>query len=880
MTDQSDGLDKVWQKFMGERNPSLFSRFSGGPYRAVVRETNDPLNQGRVRVFIPDLHELAPPDKLPWAVVGYDKGGKGAGDWHNFTIGDLVWVAFERGHPYNIIVIGAADPSRIAAYPNQSIHTETPLRVRSEKEQEFQTRGAPDDFIREYLPQDNRPMSWGSKDRYGNFVIYSSVGFFPKEHKKKSAPAGTDGVSQQKFNTSEKPPVVNDPDLKYVAYQTKYGHSFILSDIGYTWDQEFKGDFNQDFKFESDRGKYLLRLYSENEPKERDQRRIEMRSRYGHKFEFRDVGWEQNRPGEYTGAFQMGDGQGRDERWFKTRTKAGFLLQAIDTGSDPVNNINIRRLLKTEVGATTEKEDQMGDDRRMWRMITPYGYKFVLDDRGSDARDPVNKEEPRGNGFMVKGVRNGRGFGIEFNEKDSMNRMMLYSPKGKTLVIDDKHEHITLCTDTSTSVSEEVTPEGRYTDNHFATTSPLTWDFEANTWHLKLDKENRYLRLKTPQQAGIESRDGDAPCGSWTESRDNDGRAVFMSRSDNLLVIRDKEEGGIHKKFIALDDNTQVIIIKNIDPNGKIQIVCPQGFVDVIAEDVRVEAEKTISMKAGREICLEAAGSQFVVRGGHVGTNTELRARDITARTLTGTHTAIQIPLHPLAPAPPGVATSCSPQRPDEMPPARLKPLPFDTEEGCAPNKVNAGPISPQIRQGGGGGGGGGGSSPPPSPPTPAPPSSFGPAPPVPFVPDPPQADDPLEPSGGCVWYGCSTLFLEEIEEFGLRLNSLVNDENVPDDLDATRYLLATTLDIARGLGGEVLKPGLNFAPLSKARYGGASLIIRVNNVPDLDQVVPVPGNPDIVEYTGDDIPFSMLEIFEIGTDEFTSVPEFPEVFP
>jgi len=1036
-----DNLGNVWGKFFAERTTDLFHRFTGY-YRAVVKETNDPLRTGRIRVLIPELHDigLKAPD-LPWATVAPWLGGRGCGSWHNAIIGDIVYVTFEKGHAYSPIVTGFADPTRRAFYPHQMVHGTTPITV---DVQGKSTGKAPEDFVKEYLPKDERPMSTGFRDRYGSFMEMVSYGFIPFEHRGRSAATGTDGVTLGTFSTTETAPVKNDPDVKRIAMHTKYGHTMMMNDSGYDWEAEFSGKFDDDRSFEEERSKYLVKFFNEDKPKGRDQRRTEIRTRYGHKEEYRDVGWKKTRPGEYGDQKTVSDAS-EDERWMKWRTKGGHFFQMIDTGNDPDNDLYVKRLLKTEVNTFTEKEDQMGEDRRMMRWMTRYGFKMALDDRGSDKKDANNKETPRGNGFYVKGVRDGRGFGIEFNEKDSMNRMMLYSPKSKCIVLDDKHGRITICTDTSGAVSESVKPEDRTKDNHFATSTPFTHDCESNTFHQIFDKKNKYIRMKTPENAGVEFRDCDSPCGSWAEMRDNEGRGVLLSKKDKAAIIRDKavskddklkdivsaaakaageaaaaaiaavagaaggaaagaavgkagkaagdkevdknkgedkfdenckkrteapeavkatkdaagkeankqasaaakaagqaagaaaagafrgsvdpisnpevfgnvteqqtrdaaqkgaeeecerqqassdmagESGKVHKKILKLDDDTDYIIIKNVESKGKIRLVA-NGNIEVIATDVKMEATRDFHINAGRQICMQAGGSQWVVRQGHVGTNGELRAGHVTAFQLTGTHTAIQIPEHPKEPAPRGVNTSCIIDRPEKEEsikggvglskgPKRVSPKEFDKEQGCAPNKILAGPVSPQIRGGGGGGGGGGGSSPPPSPPAPGP----NPVPPeIPFVPDPEPEPDNFEEltqgSGTVLWYGTSTEFLSEIQNIGLIRSSFANNENEPPNADAIKMVLAGSVGIARGNGGQVLKPGEDFAALAKKRYGKESLILRIFQVPEPDKLSLVENNPDIFEYTGDVISPDFFDIFEVGTDTFEGTPQFPGI--
>ena len=64
----SDNLNVVWSKFFSHRTRTLWERFPGH-YRALVVETNDPLNMYRVRFKCPDLHDFdLPSEDCPWAV--------------------------------------------------------------------------------------------------------------------------------------------------------------------------------------------------------------------------------------------------------------------------------------------------------------------------------------------------------------------------------------------------------------------------------------------------------------------------------------------------------------------------------------------------------------------------------------------------------------------------------------------------------------------------------------------------------------------------------------------------------------------------------------------------------------------------------------------
>src|SRR5690606_5625643 len=124
-----------------------------------------------------------------------------------------------------------------------------------------------------------------------------------------------------------------------------------------------------------------------------------------------------------------------------------------------------RRLRIDEIGGKADHEDDSWQNRdaRQMRFISRYGFKMVLDDRGSDKIKADELEKPHGNGILIKGRRipnieewidsgdetppnrtvpvptlgynpnhgdlsTQRGFGIDINEKNPFNRMMIYSP--------------------------------------------------------------------------------------------------------------------------------------------------------------------------------------------------------------------------------------------------------------------------------------------------------------------------------------------------------------------------------------------------------------------------------------------------------------------
>jgi hypothetical protein len=625
--EHQDGVEQVWDNFFALRTKKLDQRFPGR-YRAVVVETNDPLRMHRMRVRIPELHNHdLKIEHCPWAVVSPWFGGSGSGSWVSPAIDDIVWVEFEKGHPYVIVVIGFANPTRRKFYVLESVYGKTPLSV----DPTGKPADTPDDFQQDYMPKDNRPMSLGWKDRYGSFMVMNSVGFFPKEHDLDPSPAGHDAVSKGKFDASKEKPKENDPDTKFVGFCTKYGHFMVMSDVGYKWKKdgnvgEFEGDFDKDHDWEIKRSKYLQRLFNEDKPKDRDQRRFEIRTRYGHKLEMRDVGWGQvvgsTRQDEYDDPRQVSDDQKKDQRWIKWRTKGGHLIEAWDFGSDPKDDLFVKRLLIDEVGGEVDKEDgwlKRGDvDARQIRIVTRYGFKFVLDDRGSDPKDATGQLAPAGNGLLIKGRRPipekdvARGFGIEFNEKDQINSFKVYSPKSKAFEINDKFDYIMLCTSMNGNISEEW----QYLlDNEFARSQTMTFDPEKNTYHLKLDESNGYIRLMTKHQQGIEMRDGKTGS-TWVEVKDWEDRGLWFTRDFSATILRSRAET---KQYLVLDDGGGRILLHN-GADGILQIYSHGPIQIKSDQDISLDGNN-INLKAKSAINMEGGGGHAILTGGAFGTD-------------------------------------------------------------------------------------------------------------------------------------------------------------------------------------------------------------------------------------------------------------------
>ncbi len=654
-----DNLDDTFEKFFASREEDLFHRFPDW-LRGVVVDTNDPLQTYRVRFKAPELHDSdLKPENCPWAIPAPWLGGKNAGSWRSPCIGDIIWICFEKGHPYAPMWMGFASGTRRKRYPLESVYTPSPLAL-TEDEKADET---PDDFISEYLPADDRPMSHGWRDRTGNFEINSSVGYFPVEHNVKPTLTGQDAISKKDFNTG-KNPKVNDPDRKYLARCTKYGNYIIQSDVGYYWKidgdvGEFNGDFDKDRSFEIERSKYLTRLFNEDEPQsaQRDQRRLEMRTRAGHLLELRDVGYAQNggamsgkdklgptksRDGEYGDPRVLSKWDKSDERWLKLRTKGGHLIQAMDMGFHPEEDNFYSKLLIDEIGPDTDSEntDWIGRDARQIRIITRWGSKFVLDDRGTDSRAAELQETPRANGWLLKTHRSWTadpsiplGFGFEANDKDELNTSRWYSPKSKIVEINDNKDYMLFCTDTANEISREW--QGKK-ENEFATSIGMTENPENDTYHLKLDKHNGYIRLKTSGNKdgfrrmegfdidnpfintptvglnqGLEARDSKLTNNPWVELNDLDDRGIWMSHNLGMSIWRAGKNKDQWMMIVDQDGNEKIVIHNAVD--APIQIYSMGATQILAAKDLQCEAGRDILLKAGRHIGLQARGKIYAM---------------------------------------------------------------------------------------------------------------------------------------------------------------------------------------------------------------------------------------------------------------------------
>lgn len=676
----SDNLDKIWQSHFQQRSAPLDQRYSG-MFRALVVETNDPLRAHRIRFKMPELHDWdLKPEDCPWAVPAAELGTKRCGRWVNPCIGDFVWIQFEKNHPYGPVYTGFADPTRRRFYPLASVYGKTPRAVdikgEVNKDNPREVVKPIIDYDLAYLPKDERPMSHGVVDRYGNLDIHSAVGFFPKEHAENPPPPDTDELTKSaiKFQQSTDPPEPNNPDSKYMARVTKYGQITLQSDAGYIWKRddagngEFKGDVEADEDWEVKRWLYVQKLLHENKPKEHDQRRLMLQTRYGHKLEMRDVGWNKTRKGEWDDQPRT-IGSGSDERWIKLRTKGGHLIEMCDIGFDPEEDDFVKRPLLEEVGGDEllDKEDKYpknktewnktGDrDARFMRFTTRAGRKMVIDDRGShekQADDHGRKNKEIGIGILLKGRAtpgtkadeyaeksgNPIGYYWQFDERPEHNTTTWGTPCGQAIEMDDNEELLTICS----KLPDLPTSWKNLEDNEFLEESIASLDAAHKTHHLIIDHGRDLIRLKTRaglgegskskrlgesangEHAGLEIHDAPAD-DPWMEIVDIDKRGIWFSSKENIGIWRSKSDKSIH---IWMDDNNGKVVIRNAE-SGKIQIYCV-GNVELISDRMIAMQAPQISMRATDKITMTAGGSNYTFESGALRQNADIHAPNVYA---------------------------------------------------------------------------------------------------------------------------------------------------------------------------------------------------------------------------------------------------------
>ena len=652
-----DIADVAWGKFFDQRKKNLWEKFPGS-YRAKVIEVNDPLAMNRIRFICPDMHDFdLKPDECPWANPSHDLGGKKSGKCAVPCIGDWVWITFEKQHPFGPLWSGAAVPLKQKYYS---------LPFVAEKPEIPPNTAAVDylDYDDNYLPKDGRPLIYGHQDRYGNLDISSSIGFYPVEHDIAPPPPDIDPVNKNVVGSTLQKPLNNSPDKKYMLRQTKYGNMLLLGDQGYAWKKEkieednfgeFNGDAEKDDKFESQRWLYIQNRINEGKPdstkENSDQRRIELSTRYGHKIECRDVGWAQpgpipstSRSDEYGDPTYLSKEKVNDFRWIKIRTKGGMLFQAYDKGFDPSADTFVTKSALADSGTASEKEDQYWADRdaRWIRIVSRHGYKFVIDDRGSDPSKSDELEQPSGNGILIKGRKspsahnipaesepdgfNPKGFYWEFNENEELNHSSWGSPNGQSIEINDRFQYVFISSRLGDkwAADHQGIKENEFIGKPIASftddTDDITGgkDAEECSHHLKIDLDNEYIRLKTrannghgpidPQidsgvekgelNQGFEARDGDGDDGPWVEIVDCQNRGFWFSKRYNIGVWRSSSSS---EMFQAIDDSAKKILIHNNEASGVIEIFCNSN--------VNVISGKNISLDAGGDINMSAKGA-------------------------------------------------------------------------------------------------------------------------------------------------------------------------------------------------------------------------------------------------------------------------------
>lgn len=644
------GSDRTWANFFSERTRPLSQRFSG-MWRAVVVETNDPLNMRRIRFKVPELHDWdLEPDMCPWAVPAPDMGTKGCGRFVAPSIGDFVWIEFEKNHPYGPVYTGFADPTRRKFYPLSSVHGVTPLPVDSDGEIDDQ----PSDYDENYLPKDGRPMSHGWQDRYGHLDIHNSVGFFPIEHES-SPPTDTDPLTGADFQGRFSNPESNNPDSKMMMRLSKYGMLILQADMGYDWKSEFSGDFDLDNEFEINRWLYTQKLIHEDKATGHDQRRLLHLTRYGHKLELRDVGWNRSRAGEWTdNARDIGNGE--DQRWIKLRTKGGQLIQLSDVGNDAEGDNYVSRLLLEEASDQyLDHEDEFNGDARFIRFVTRSGIKLALDDRTShesSAEDASLANKDIGIGFIVKGratpgtkadgyaEKSGspKGYFFQFDERPDRNSTSWGTPLGQLIEMDDNEEFLVICSRLPDIVADWKNLSG----NEFMEDSAEGESPWNNCHHLVIDHGRDAIRLKSRAGSGessVNKKMGESASGEhagleihdapeddpWTELVDIDDRGLWFSRKDNVGVWRGRDGTDIS---IWIDDGNNNVVIRNASA-GKVQIFC-DGNVELVSNSLISMQSNRIDMNAN-EIRMNAAGTNYTFQPGSMRTNGDIHAGNVFA---------------------------------------------------------------------------------------------------------------------------------------------------------------------------------------------------------------------------------------------------------
>jgi hypothetical protein len=701
--------------FLSTRSKPLQERFPGH-YRAKVVETNDPLNIGRVRFLCPELHDatLSPTD-AQWAVPAFKCGGGRSGSFGSPCIGDWIWITFEKQHPYGPIWIGSASPTRRRQYAYAQVSQPSIMGVNSDGQalpelpDDFAQEYLPLDGRPMTIGTQDR---YGNMDLMAAVGFYPTTHAHKPPPPDFDPIKGTnyaESVAAPRINQPDRKYMVRVTKYGMTQIQSDQGYFWRKQDddsnIG-----EFYGDPEKDEAFEVARWKNLQRLLNCDVPDSiedgGDHRRQANWTRYGHLWEQRDVGWAQlgpipslSRAGDPGPAAHLSLETTRDERWIKWRTKGGHLLQGIDVGCHPAEDKFVTTPLLEDIDRERESTLWKDKDMRGWRMLTRHGFKLALDDRGSDIRDADGKESPHGNGILLKGRRSSgamnvpvsdadtesqaRGFFFEFNENDAANHTSWGTPNGLTMEMNDRYQYVMLAGGMGPEwaapfrgleENEFIRKPTMMTQREFDTTEneDLKVYAEKYAHHLKLDHHNEYVRLKTranrgtaPLYAvnpvrldegdlnqGFEARDGSRDSGAWVEMVDSQARGVWLSRNQQLVIIRASSSNRIYQWF---DERRNQLVLYNGNPSGRVTVFAT-GNVDVIADgSINLKAANNINLQAGGRINMVAGTSNLSLTGAAVSTSNRIHASKFDES--------------PLADGTANVATIDKPTIPDQVEP-------------------------------------------------------------------------------------------------------------------------------------------------------------------------------------------------------------------
>ena len=167
-------------------------------------------------------------------------------------------------------------------------------------------------------------------------------------------------------------------------------------------------------------------------------------------------------------------------------------------------------------------------------------------------------------------------------------------------------------------------------ENEFATKAAMVEKPEEDTYHLKLDKRNGYIRVKTaaggdnnrrPEpkafadadgglNQGLEARDGRfGSDGAWTELVDIEHRGLWLSKNEKMGIWRSKDE---KDQYIMINDGKNTIVIRN-NQEGPLQIFCQQDVQIIAGRNISLKATNRVTFKAGQEIAFEAGNNAHAV---------------------------------------------------------------------------------------------------------------------------------------------------------------------------------------------------------------------------------------------------------------------------